>query len=222
MSVVIETHDFNVDGVGYVIEERYDVFADNPRDFFDHLGTMVSSYHIDKKDCSRSRQIAHSRFFSAEEMEKAIEEMEGEPILAWTLYRMSHGSVSYALAEHGCNPYRCPWDSGPVGMVYVTKSRIREDQKVKRITKKIREKVFNILAAEVREFSAWANGDVRGYIAKHVIKRDEDGDPVEVEKVDSCWGFYGDDDGYGYMLEQAREACRHHASKLKNAEGVVA
>jgi hypothetical protein len=81
------------------------------------------------------------------------------------------------------NPFKCRWDSGQVGWIFVTKEKLRKEFGVRRITKKIKEKAREILAEEVNVYSDYIEGNVFGYILK-----DENG-----EELDSCWGFYGID-----------------------------
>lgn len=90
------------------------------------------------------------------------------------VWMYSHGAVAYAAAER--NPFHCPWDSGQVGVIFVTRSDIRKEFGWKRISKKREQKIKDLLKGEVEVFSQWANGEVYGF--------------VNTETGDSCWGFY--------------------------------
>ena len=81
-------------------------------------------------------------------------------------------------------PFSDPWDSGQVGWIYVLKEKIREEYKIKNITKKVRDRVVSVLNAEVKTYSQWMEGDVYGYIL-------EDTRNIEKKEIDSCWGFFG-------------------------------
>lgn len=60
-------------------------------------------------------------------------------------------------------------------------------------------------------YSAWAWGDVYGYI---VEKRCAD-DPDEWEDVDSCWGYYGSDFGKSGLAEAALGVIEYEAAQDK-------
>lgn len=97
-----------------------------------------------------------------------------------SVYMYDHSGVSYSTS-----PFGDPWDSGQVGVIVATPKRIRECFGVKRITKKVRERVEASLKAEIEVYSQWANGDCWGYIVE-----EEDG--TGKDTGDSCFGFYGD------------------------------
>ena len=42
------------------------------------------------------------------------------------------------------------------------------------------------------------------------------------EHVDSCWGFYGDDDRTGYMMDQARDLINYDAEKRLTTAWIAA
>lgn len=84
------------------------------------------------------------------------------------VYRYSHSGDDYSTA-----PFACPWDSGQVGWIYAEASARAETPDLEAH-----------LRAEVETFAQWVRGDVWGYIVE-----DENG-----EHVDSCWGFYGQEE----------------------------
>lgn len=94
--------------------------------------------------------------------------------IALTVYMYDHSGVTYSTT-----PFHCPWDSGPVGFIFVEKSKVLEEYGVTRISPQLRKRVEEYLKAEVEEYAKWAEGDCWGYEA-------EDGS-------DSCWGFIGRD-----------------------------
>ena len=75
------------------------------------------------------------------------------------------------------------WDSGCIGFYVVSREKIREDFGCKRISKKLLERVKNILEDEIKTFDRYIQGEVWGF---EITK---DG-----EHLDSCWGFYEEDD----------------------------
>jgi hypothetical protein len=79
--------------------------------------------------------------------------------------------------------FDCPWDSGQVGYIYVTKAKIREAYGCQRVGKLLAAKALSMLKAEVTTYDLFITGQVYGYEVA-----DSDG-----EVVDSCWGFITDD-----------------------------
>ena len=93
-------------------------------------------------------------------------------------------------------PFNCPWDSGQVGYIFVTKEAVRKEYSCKHITKKTLDKARELLQGEVKEYDLYLTGEVYGYKLFRVnddFDPDSD-DPEECgEELDSCWGFLGDE-----------------------------
>jgi hypothetical protein len=64
------------------------------------------------------------------------------------------------------------------------------------------------------DLDAWQNGEVYGwYLLRQVL--DDDGETLESEHLDSCFGYYGDSE-ISYMYECATDAAeRDHANREK-------
>ena len=106
------------------------------------------------------------------------------------VYRYEHSSVAYNTTG-----FSCKWDSGQVGYIMVPLSKVRKEYGVKRVSKKLRERVLDCLRGEVETYSNWANGDVYGYVISKLndglpVVDVEDIDELDFTEVDSCWGFY--------------------------------
>jgi len=101
-------------------------------------------------------------------------------------------------------PFSCPWDSGQVGWIYVTKAKVREEYGVKHITKKVRERVIAVLEAEVETYSQWLEGDVYGFVLED----------AQGNHIDSCWGFYGTDWAENGMTDCIPAEYRHLLEKV--------
>lgn len=112
------------------------------------------------------------------------------------VFMYEHGNVAYRATEGG-NPFHCPWDSGQVGIIYRTLEAVRKEYNVTRVSSKLRAKIIERLKKEVEVYSAWASGEVYGYVVEN-----EDGD-----QVDSCWGFIGE---AGYCLEEGISSAKVH------------
>ena len=100
-------------------------------------------------------------------------------IIALPLYLYDHCGITISTA-----PFACPWDSGQVGWIYVTKSRIREEYGA--FSKQLLNKVEAVLRSEVETYDQYLQGFVYGYMTFSL----ENGELVD---GDSCWGFYGYD-----------------------------
>lgn len=114
-------------------------------------------------------------------------------IISLPLYLYDHGGITMNTTG-----FHCPWDSGQVGYIYVTKKSIREEFGWKRISKKRYRQVEEILEAEVKIYDHYISGEVYGFILE------EDG-----EEVDSCWGFYGPDHHSNGLADHIPEELHH-------------
>lgn len=112
---------------------------------------------------------------------------QGEEVLALSpLYLMDHSGLSLSV-----KPFGCPWDSGQVGWVVITKSRAAELGFVDHVEADW----IRILQAEIKEYDQYLRGEVYGFQVLGL-----DGDELE-----SCWGFYDLED----CREQAKAAAEH-------------
>lgn len=84
------------------------------------------------------------------------------------------------------------WDWGQVGLIFAAAESIRADYGVKRISRKLREHVEDVLRAEVSEYDAYLRGEAYCYSIEG-----SDG-----EVLDSCCGVYGLD----HAMAEARAA----------------
>lgn len=119
----------------------------------------------------------------------------GEQINAWikkekpevlSLYLYDHSGISMS-----CNSFGDPWDSGQVGIIYMTRGVMREVFNRKRITKATRAKAIKLMRAEVKEYDQFLTGDIHGYAIENAAG----------ERVDSLWGLFGHD----YAENEARD-----------------
>lgn len=157
----------------------------HPRKDMDNLGTMVcwhGRYELGDE------QPSESPFEFRSELPKDIIELP--------LYLYDHGGITMNTAG-----FSCPWDSGQVGFIYVSRADVREQYGWKRITKAREQQILGYLKAEVETYDQYLRGDVYGFIVEErpTAVFDAEGKPVEVdgdelwEETHSCWGFYGDD-----------------------------
>lgn len=160
---------------GHEINVYYDEDSESPRTW-DNLSKIYSNsrrYDPDNLDIDDlMREIGISEFPG---FEAILNRMEHDYI-AYRVCIVDHSWVSLSLDEPVPNPYM-GFDSGTFGIIAVSKEAVRREYKVKRITKKIREKVEAIFEGELNALEKYINGEVYGYM-------------IDKGEVDSCWGFY--------------------------------
>jgi hypothetical protein len=183
-----------------------DCDAQSPREI-DSLGTMVcahGSYNLGDEnglDKLAEEIRGHSKYRESYEddydFSKAVHLFNLAnklDIFATTmpLYLYNHSGITISTS-----PFSCPWDSGQVGFIYVTKEEVKSEYGVKRITRKLVEKIEGYLEGEVETYDQYLRNDIYGF---QII---EDG-----EEIDSCYGFYGSNVEENGMLENIDP--KHH------------
>ena len=167
----------------YLIEVIQDESPESPREW-DNLGTMICfhpRYNLgDKHDYSR---INYNSF---EEERKDIKKKENACVML-PLYLYDHSGITMKTS-----PFGCGFDSGQVGWIVVSKEQVRKEYNVKRINKELIEKVTKVLEGEVETYDQYLTGDVYGYRISKVTECELGHE--HKEEVDSCWGFYGEDE----------------------------
>lgn len=130
------------------------------------------------------------------------------------LYLYDHSGITMNTGG-----FSCPWDSGQVGYIYISRKDALKEHGWKILTAKRREQVQNFLENSVKEYDCYLRGEGYGfrvfeYECEPGAEPPEDLD--EWEEGDSCWGFLGEDwavegiydhvSGYGFTKEQVKEA----------------
>lgn len=172
------------------VQLMHDTDAENPRKW-DNLAMMVCAhrrYILGDEDGATEaldliyehlseRQLNEMGFDSTHvpDIQQALK-MTGKAIIL-PLYLYDHSGITMKT-----KPFACPWDSGQVGFIFVSKAKVCAEQGWKRLNKSRTEKVTAMLVGEVEVYDQYLTGDVWGF------KVIEDG-----EETDSCWGFYGSD-----------------------------
>lgn len=177
----------------YAIKIYRDVDGPNPRLDFDNFGTMVC-FHP-------NYNLGDKHNFSREDL---IEYVKRKDVLSFPLFLLDHSGLWLRTSRYACDPGG--WDTSFVGYVVVDYAKIRKEFG-KRITKKAREHTYKMLEGEVKEYSAYLEGDVFGYVIE---------DPIG-EEVDSCWVFIRWDLSSEEMLSECRSIIDHHIEKEKEA-----
>lgn len=82
------------------------------------------------------------------------------------------------------------------------------------------DQIVRSLSSQINLYSAWAWGDVYGYVVEEV-EYDEDGDETDARELSSCYGYFGTDHAESGLEESARyavDAIIHHARTTKQAK----
>lgn len=166
----------------------------NPR--FDSccLGIMLTKNLIEKQFFEKAKQSLLYKDYEAvlenkndaREIKKIIEKTN--QFLIFNLYRYKHGNVLFEIGES--NPFNCQFDSGLSGWIVIPKNDIRKEYGCKRISKKLLDKIKNIISCEMKEYESYCNGEAYGY---ELINSDGE--------EDSCYGFLGYDFEKNGILE---------------------
>jgi hypothetical protein len=154
----------------YTIKVEQDTDPESPREC-DNLGTMV---------CFHNRYILGDKHdFDIDELKEFVARKD---VISLPLYLYDHSGVW--MRTNRSYPFNCPWDSGQVGYIYVTKYQLRKEYSVKRITKDIINKAINVMVQEVEMYSQYISGNVWGFCIEN----------PEGEMVESVWGYYDIDE----------------------------
>ncbi len=159
----------------YKIKIYPDNDPQNPRKERDNLSHIVCFHKKYTLGDKQSKYIS-GNYDNWSSMEKEIKNQENV-LMILPLYLYDHSDITISLIPWGCH-----WDGGQVGFIYVTKGDVFREFKVKRITKKIRDKVSDILKSEVKIYNRYLTGDIYGYVIE-----DSSGNVI-----DSCWGYFED------------------------------
>ena len=149
----------------------------------DNLGTMIcfhSNYCLGDK-----HEYRHQDYQGWEHMEREIIKNEDVGIIL-PLYLYDHSGITMNTTG-----FHCPWDSGKVGFIIISKEKMRYEYSKKRISKQLIERVKGYLRSEVEEYDSYLTGDAYGY---RITNTNTD------EEVDSCWGYLGDSE---YCMHEA-------------------
>jgi len=83
------------------------------------------------------------------------------------------------------SPFSCPWDSGQVGYIFVTREVLLKEYGVKKLSKKLIQKALEALQAEVEEYDQYLTGDVWRCVCETY------NDLKELQDNDIVCGYYG-------------------------------
>lgn len=157
----------------------------NPREEYCNLGTMAC-FHRRYNLGDKGHDLRQEDFDGWHDMEMYIrKELDAAVVLP--LYLYDHSGITISTSR-----FSCPWDSGQVGFIFVSKKKAREEYDKKRLSKKLLARITGCLQSEVETYDDYLTGNVYGYVVE-TRPADADEDAEWEDGGDSCWGFYGDD-----------------------------
>lgn len=164
---------------GNILNIYYDEdFAENPQVAWDNLG-HCEFFH-------RRYNFGNQNLFTdhIEAQKYAL----SNKVISLPVYMYEHGGITISTTS-----FNCQWDSGLLGYIWVSKENVRNEFGVKSINKKLKEKVLDILQAQINLLDDYVQGNVFGF---NVIDKNTN------QEIDSCWGFYGIDFSKNGLFEQ--------------------
>jgi hypothetical protein len=166
----------------------------NPRTEWDNFGHMV---------------CFHSRYSLGDKHDLTIDEVkeiaDNDKYVVLPLFLYDHSGITMNTSG-----FSCPWDSGQVGIIYVSLDEVRKEYGVKKVSARLKEKVRQFLKNEVETYDQYLTGQVYAYVVE-----DSTG-----SVIDSCYGFYGDEnycleEGVSIAESQIKKDISKHLKKLK-------
>jgi len=209
MSYTYETEEYK----GMIIKIEIDEFPDDPRSW-DNLGTMQCFHN---KYSLGDKHIVDSRDFNGwDDMESYLIENH-DAVVILPIYMYDHSNITLSTESFIGRAQHAEWDSGRLGLIFVTREKLLKEYNVKRLSKKIIEMATNVLKSEVEIYNMYVSGDVYD-----LVVYDEND-----EVIHSCGGFYGTDnieamieEGKSYIDSELEE--REKLAPMKERESMEA
>lgn len=163
-----------------------DEFPMNPREDTEHnhMVCFHGRYNLGDTDKSLgySKRELEDRTNGWGTLKKILRK-EHDAVVILPLYLYDHGGLTMNTTG-----FSCPWDSGQVGFIYVTKEDIKAlFSDWKSVTPKRKAQIEKQLVASVEEYDSYIRGEAYGYVLEE-LTCEKCG---TWEEIDSCYGFIG-------------------------------
>lgn len=164
----------------FTVEIKQDDEPGNPRDW-DNAGHFLfhhKRYNLGDTNLWKELGINHNEFNSWDEVSNWLTANLDIAVI-YQVRMYDHSGITISISKS--YPFNDQWDSGCIGLAYMTKDDLRENFVCKNVTKSIIEKGRALLQAEIETYDDYLTGNVYGYNVNH-----------DISSGDSCWGYYGD------------------------------
>jgi hypothetical protein len=151
---------------------KQDEYCESPRTSCDNVWTLAC-WHRNYNLGDEQPKESPSEF---------IEELP-EGTLIRPLYLYDHSGIAISLGA-----FSCPWDSGQVGIAYLTPKNLKEEYGD---TPADFERALSCLEGEIREYDNYLRGNCWYYKVEEGVSCEYCGHE-EREELDCCYGFIGD------------------------------
>lgn len=178
---------------GLKITIGYDECPEDPRGW-NTFGTMICFHR--RYQLGDKHDYKSSDYNSWNELKNAIIKKENAAIIL-PLYMYDHSGITIST-----KPFSCPWDSGQIGYIYISKEKVRNEYNVKKITKSLLDKVTEYLISEVKTYDQYLTGEVYYFSIE-----DEDNNTL-----DSCYGYIGD---LNYVISECKSSVEYYIEERR-------
>jgi hypothetical protein len=165
---------------GFRIEIYFEDDPGNPRDW-DCLGTMVC-FH-------RRMNLGDKHDYTVDSLKEALRSGD---FLYLPIFAYEHGGITISTRLEEQWPDH-QWDCGQLGYIIVNKDAVRKEYGIKRISKKMHQRVLGYLKNEINVYDDYLTGSVFGF---QVFNPND-------EEVGTVWGYYGYDHRKSGLLDDA-------------------
>lgn len=174
-----------------------DDYPENPREW-DNLSLMIMS-HKRYSLGDNNHGLNLNDYDSWQEVE-AVVKKKFKPVICKAVRGYDHSGFSISCSTG--YPYNCPWDSGQVGFLIVTRETALKKYSITRITKKHRELIEKVALSELNTYNQYLTGEIYRFSVKS-----EDG-----QLIDSCGGYYGTD--FEDMIKEGKSSIDYHLDEV--------
>ena len=163
----------------------------------EHMVDLISEYNpkihdiIEYYEGAYFNRVTRDMEFGSKEIQQEIAEIDriindriqtefDKYFISLPVYMYEHSGITISTGG-----FSCPWDSGQLGFIYVSKEKVRKEYGWKNITKQRYDKIVTYLSGEIKTYDQYLTGDVWAF---QIGNYNEYG---EFNCIDSCYGFYG-------------------------------
>lgn len=165
----------------YIVRTYPDQSPESPREW-DNITTMVCFHN--RYDLGDKTNYKSSDYNSWDELKYQIEK-DNNVLMIKPLYLYDHSGITISTSS-----FSCQWDSGQIGWIFISEKQYNSI--CGKDVEYTDEKLECIIKSEVTNYDQYLTGDVYGYKVFKVETCDKGCE--HEEELDSCWGYYGEDD----------------------------